>query len=27
VPDDIRYRITIGAFLELFPHVGEPAPA
>jgi predicted TIM-barrel fold metal-dependent hydrolase len=23
-PDD-RYRITIGAFLDLFPHVGEPA--
>jgi hypothetical protein len=25
VDDDVRYRITRGAFLELFPHVGEPA--
>jgi predicted TIM-barrel fold metal-dependent hydrolase len=24
VADDVRYRITRGAFLELFPHVGEP---
>ncbi len=24
VPDDVRHRITIGTFLELFPHVGEP---
>jgi predicted TIM-barrel fold metal-dependent hydrolase len=24
VPDDVRYRITRGAFLELFPSVGEP---
>jgi predicted TIM-barrel fold metal-dependent hydrolase len=24
VPDEVRHRITIGAFLELFPHVGEP---
>jgi predicted TIM-barrel fold metal-dependent hydrolase len=23
-PDDVRYRITQGAFLELFPHVGKP---
>jgi predicted TIM-barrel fold metal-dependent hydrolase len=26
VADDVRYRMTQGAFLELFPHVG-PAPA
>ena len=25
VPDDVSYRIRIGAFLELFPSVGEPA--
>jgi predicted TIM-barrel fold metal-dependent hydrolase len=24
VPDDVRHRITRGAFLELFPSVGEP---
>jgi predicted TIM-barrel fold metal-dependent hydrolase len=24
VPDEVRHRITIGAFLDLFPHVGEP---
>jgi predicted TIM-barrel fold metal-dependent hydrolase len=24
VPEDVRYRITRGAFLELFPGVGEP---
>src|SRR5206468_1401629 len=24
VPDDVRLRITQGAFLELFPHVGTP---
>jgi predicted TIM-barrel fold metal-dependent hydrolase len=24
VPDSVRYRITRGAFLELFPNVGEP---
>jgi predicted TIM-barrel fold metal-dependent hydrolase len=24
VDDDARHRITIGAFLDLFPHVGEP---
>lgn len=23
-PEDVRYRITQGAFLELFPHVGAP---
>ena len=23
-PADVRYRITQGAFLELFPHVGPP---
>jgi predicted TIM-barrel fold metal-dependent hydrolase len=27
VPDDVRYRITIGTFLELFPDVGEPPSA
>ena len=25
VDDDVSYRIRIGAFLELFPSVGEPA--
>jgi len=24
VDEETRYRITRGAFLELFPHVGEP---
>jgi hypothetical protein len=24
VDDDVSYRIRIGAFLELFPSVGEP---
>ena len=24
VDEDVTYRITRGAFLELFPHVGEP---
>jgi len=23
-PADLRYHMTQGAFLELFPHVGEP---
>jgi hypothetical protein len=23
-PDEVRHRITQGAFLELFPHVGPP---
>lgn len=27
VADDVRHRITIGAFLDLFPHVGEPPQA
>jgi hypothetical protein len=22
----VRHRITIGAFLDLFPHIGEPPP-
>ncbi|MGE3621435.1 MAG: amidohydrolase family protein [Acidimicrobiia bacterium] len=26
-PDDVRYRITIGSFLDLFPHVGPPPQA
>jgi hypothetical protein len=26
VDDDTTYRITRGAFLDLFPSVGEPAP-
>ena len=24
VSDDVRHRITVGAFLDLFPEVGEP---
>lgn len=24
IPDDVRHRITVGAFLDLFPDVGEP---
>jgi hypothetical protein len=27
VSDDVRHRITIGAFLDLFPEVGEPTAA
>jgi hypothetical protein len=24
VDDKVRHRITVGAFLDLFPHIGEP---
>jgi predicted TIM-barrel fold metal-dependent hydrolase len=24
VPETVRHRITVGAFLDLFPHIGEP---
>jgi predicted TIM-barrel fold metal-dependent hydrolase len=24
VPKEVRHRVTIGAFLDLFPHIGEP---
>jgi predicted TIM-barrel fold metal-dependent hydrolase len=27
VDDEIRYRVTVGAFLDLFPDVGEPPAA